>query len=61
MNNLFFSLLHLLGLLLESGDVKVSDSNITKIGDILETTTITRYIYIENLDSPVKIFRETAV
>lgn len=52
---------YLLGLLVESGVVKVTESDVNKIGDILETTTVTRYIYIENLDSPVKIFRETAV
>lgn len=30
--------------------------------DIIPTNnTITRYIYIKNIDDPVKIFRETAV
>lgn len=35
----------------------------SKVNNIVgsSSTTITRYIYIKNIDNPVKIFRETAV
>ncbi|KAJ8985055.1 hypothetical protein NQ317_016970 [Molorchus minor] len=49
-------------------DVSVSETNktlnsakVTKVEDILDSSTVTRYIYIQNIDNPVKIFRETAV
>lgn len=31
------------------------------VKDIEDTSTVTRYIYIQNINNPVKIFKETAV
>ncbi|XP_023028973.2 inositol polyphosphate-5-phosphatase A isoform X2 [Leptinotarsa decemlineata] len=45
----------------ENDSVKVTDLKVKKVEDITTPTTVTRYIYIQNIDSPVKIFRETAV
>ncbi|KAJ8946892.1 hypothetical protein NQ318_008248 [Aromia moschata] len=43
--------------ILKSADTKVQ----TKVDGILEPGTVTRYICIQNIDNPIKIFRETAV
>lgn len=50
-----------IGLLIQTECVKVTESNVTKVEEFKNPSTVTRYIYIENLDNPVKVFRETAV
>lgn len=44
--------------------INLTDSKVPKVQDIVDsspTTTVTSYIYIQNIDNPVKVFRETAV
>ncbi|XP_056637779.1 inositol polyphosphate-5-phosphatase A isoform X2 [Diorhabda sublineata] len=35
--------------------------DVKKVEDIMDAASVTRYIYLENIDKPVKIYRETAV
>ncbi|KAF2902035.1 hypothetical protein ILUMI_04134 [Ignelater luminosus] len=41
--------------------LNTSENKAPKPEDIITSNAITRYIYIKNIDDPVKIFRETAV
>ncbi|XP_049823389.1 inositol polyphosphate-5-phosphatase A isoform X2 [Aethina tumida] len=51
-------------LLSAMNSINLTDSKVPKVQDIVDsspTTTVTSYIYIQNIDNPVKVFRETAV
>lgn len=41
--------------------LKIAESKVKKVEDIMDPSGVTRYIYIQNIDNPIKMFRETAV
>jgi O-acetylhomoserine/O-acetylserine sulfhydrylase-like pyridoxal-dependent enzyme len=42
-----------------TNSLKLADTKVTRVQEKVDPRT--RYIYIQNIDNPVKIFRETAV
>lgn len=45
----------------EMNSLKIAESKARKVEDIMDASGVTRYIYIQNIDNPIKMFRETAV
>ncbi|XP_018576970.1 type I inositol 1,4,5-trisphosphate 5-phosphatase isoform X2 [Anoplophora glabripennis] len=45
----------------EMNSLKIAESKVKKVEDIMDPSGVTRYIYIQNIDNPIKMFRETAV